>query len=261
MSSELSVGQRLRRERVSLNWSQERLAEELGVSTHSINRWEKDKVLPHPHYREQLCRIFNKSSQDLGFASQEGEPGPPVPAMPIWTVPHRRNMYFTGREDAIKFLRDTFTMRKTGVALQICAITGLGGIGKTQVAVEYACRYADEYDAVLWARADSYQTLTTDFITFARADLLNLPEKAGSDQAQIVESVKRWLQQHKAWLLILDNADDIEIVDDFMPVRGEGHILLTTRSQLTGPDMKSFEIEKMGPQEGHYCSCAGQKSS
>ncbi len=244
MASELSTGQRLRRERERLNWSQERLAETLGVTTHSINRWERDKVLPHPHYREQLCRVFDKKPEELFVSSEEPE------SPPIWMVPHRRNLYFTGREDAIRYLRDTFTTRKTGASLQTCAISGLGGIGKTQVAIEYAYRHADEYRAILWACADSYQSLTTDFATFAHTDLLNLPEKADTDQAQVVEAVKRWLRQHNGWLLVLDNADDIEMVDDFIPVRSEGHILLSTRSQLTGPGMKSFEIVKMGSEEG-----------
>jgi tetratricopeptide (TPR) repeat protein/transcriptional regulator with XRE-family HTH domain len=260
VQNEMSVGQRLRHERLLLTWSQEKLAEKLRVSVLSINRWENDKVLPQPYYREQLCQLFNKSPAELGFISQKDVPlvspisatshDSPASTMPIWKMPHRRNMYFTGREDALLNLRDTLTARKMGVTLQICALSGLGGIGKTQVAVEYAYRYADEYAAILWARADSYQSLTTDFVTFVHTDALNLPERADTDQAQIVEAVKRWLQQHKAWLLILDNADDVETVYDFLPTRGEGHILLTTRSQATGPGMKSFEIEKMGREEG-----------
>jgi len=266
VQKEMSVGQRLRHERMLLNWSQERLAEKLGVTSLSINRWEHDKVLPQPYYREQLCQLFNKSPAELGFILQKNvalvppippvspvsvtSPASPASVMPIWKMPHRRNMYFTGREDAMLSLHDLLTARKMGVTAQICALSGLGGMGKTQIAVEYAYRYADEYAAVLWARADSYQSLTTDFVTFVQADVLNLPEKADTDQAQLVEGVKRWLQQHKAWLLILDNADDIETVYDFLPTRGEGHILLTTRSQATGPGMKGFEIEKMGRAEG-----------
>jgi tetratricopeptide (TPR) repeat protein/transcriptional regulator with XRE-family HTH domain len=240
---ELSVGQRLLRERLRLNWSQEKLADRLGVSVNSINRWENDKALPHPHYREQLCLIFDKSPEELGFVVQDS-------TTPVWMVPQRRNLYFTGREDAIASVYGAFTAKKVGVLLPICAVSGLGGIGKTQVAVEYAYRYADDYEAVLWARADSYQSLTTDFVTFARVDLLDLPEKADPEQGQVVEAVKRWLQQHKKWLLILDNADDIEIVYDFIPTRGEGHILLTTRSQATGPGMRGFELLKMGHEEG-----------
>lgn len=254
VQKEMSVGQRLRRERTRLNWSQEKLADKLGVSVISINRWENDKVLPHPLYREQLCQLFGKSPEELGFIAQQHDtavfPESPASAMPIWMVPQRRNLYFTGREDAITYLRDTFMVKKTGVVLPICAVNGLGGIGKTQVAVEYAYRYAGDYETVLWARADSYQSLTADYVAFAQADLLNLPEKADPEQARVVVAVKRWLQQHKAWFLILDNADDIEMVYDFIPTRGEGHVLLTTRSQATGPGMKSFELVKMGREEG-----------
>lgn len=240
---DMSVGQRLRRERLRLNWSQEKLAEKLGVSVPSINRWENDKVLPQPAYREQLCQLFGKSPEELGFVARDS-------TTPVWMVPQRRNLYFTGREDAIAYVRNAFAAKKAGIMLPICAISGLGGIGKTQVAVEYAYHYANDYEVVLWAGADSYQSLTTDFVTFARADLLDLPEKADPEQEQVVEAVKRWLQQHKAWLLILDNADDIEIAYDFIPTRGEGHILLTTRSLATGPGMKSIELVKMGREEG-----------
>src|SRR5579872_3660375 len=257
VQKDMSIGQRLRRERTRLNWSQEKLAEKLRVSVASINRWENDKALPHPIYREQLCQLFQKSPVELGFiAPHEASgvsivsPTPQLSALPIWKMPHRRNLYFTGREAAMTYLRETLTTRKTGAAVQICAINGLGGIGKTQIAVEYAYQHADDYEAILWARADSYQSLTADFVTFAQVGLLNLPEKADTDQAQVVEAVKRWLQQHKAWLLILDNADDLETVYDFMPTRGEGYILITTRSLATGPGMKSFEVEKMSREEG-----------
>ena len=144
----MSIGQRLRHERMLLNWSQEKLAEKLAVSVLSINRWENDKVLPQPYYREQLCKLFNKSPAELGFISQKDiplvsvtSPASLASAMPIWKMPHRRYMYFTGREDAILSLHDLLTARKMGVTAQICALSGLGGIGKTQIAVEYAYRY------------------------------------------------------------------------------------------------------------------------
>ena len=59
-SEEFTIGQRLRRERERLSWTQERLAEKIGTSPASINRWENDKTLPQPHYREQLCRVFQR---------------------------------------------------------------------------------------------------------------------------------------------------------------------------------------------------------
>jgi tetratricopeptide (TPR) repeat protein/transcriptional regulator with XRE-family HTH domain len=260
---EPSIGRRLRRERERLNWTQERLAEEIKSTSASINRWENDKTLPQPHYREQLCRVFQKSAEELfGTASarqqdeknveHNGVERIPVPASrnipPPWNVPHLRNMYFTGRESTLTYLHETLNARGTGSIIHNTAITGLGGIGKTQCAVEYAYRYGSEYRAVLWVQADSQKSLVSDFVKLA--GLLNLPEKYEADHTQVMDAVKLWLQTHSHWLLILDNADDLEMVYEFLPMLGEGHILLTTRSQATGPSIKGIELVKMGREEG-----------
>lgn len=243
-----TIGQRLRQERECLNYSQEELAEKIGTTALSINRWEHDKTLPRPFYRAALCQIFNKSAPAL-FGLPEGEEEGEASALPpIWNVPHLRNLYFTGREQVLTYLRNTLASRKTVVLTQPRAISGLGGIGKTQTAVEYAYRYGADYKAVLWARADFYKSLISDFL--ALAALLDLPERTTADQGHAVEAVKRWLQGHSHWLLILDNADDLEMISDFLPTRGAGHVLLTSRSQATGPHIKGIELEKMGQEEG-----------
>ena len=263
---EFSIGQRLRRERERLSWTQERLAEEIGTSPASINRWEHDKTVPQLHYRELLCRVFRKSAEELfgpalspqrdeenaGRSAVERVESIPVPlpqdVPPPWNVPHLRNLYFTGRESTLDNLHETLNARGTGSLIHNTAISGLGGIGKTQCAVEYAYRYGREYLAVLWVQADSYKSLVSDFVKLAA--LLDLPEKDEPDATKVTYAVKLWLQTHSHWLLILDNADDLDIVYDFLPMLGEGHILLTTRSQATGTSIKGIELEKMEREEG-----------
>jgi tetratricopeptide (TPR) repeat protein len=124
----------------------------------------------------------------------------------------------------------------------------LGGIGKTQTAVEYAYRYRDEYHTVLWVRAATKETLISDFVAIAQ--ILYLPEKNEQDQNKVVAAVKQWLATHEKWLLILDNAEDLKIVHDFMPLSETGHILLTTRIQTTGDIATSIEVNKMDEEEG-----------
>jgi hypothetical protein len=171
-----------------------------------------------------------------------------IPPGPTWNVPIRRNRLFTGREEVLNRLHDQLPTGKAAALTQPQAISGLGGIGKTQTAVEYAYRYRDEYHYVFWVRADKREELVTDFATIA--SLLNLPEKNAQDQNLIVEAVKRWLETHTGWLLILDNADDLETASQFLPTGSKGHILLTTRAQAMRNFAQSIEIEKMEPDEG-----------
>ena len=152
--------------------------------------------------------------------------------MPLWNVPYRRNPYFTGQETILTNLHTTLNANNAAALTQPQAISGLGGIGKTQIALEYAYRHEHTYRAILWVQADTRDALISGFTNLAR--LLNLPQKDEQDQTIIVEAVKHWLETHEQWLLILDNADDLSLLDEFLPRRSTGHILLTTRAQYAG---------------------------
>lgn len=166
----------------------------------------------------------------------------------FWYVPYPRNPYFTGRTNLLSRLRDMLKSGKKAALMQPRAISGLGGIGKTQTAIEYAYRYSYEYKAVLWIKADSYEVLISDFINVA--NLLKLPLKDEKDQNYIVNAVKHWLQTNKAWLLIFDNIEDLEMLNSILPMANAGHILLTTQSQATGTLAWPIGIEKMGREHG-----------
>lgn len=171
-----------------------------------------------------------------------------------WNVP-QCNPFFTGRDKILNDLRAALTTTNAVALTQPQAISGLGGIGKTQTAVQYAYLYRTEYDAVLWTIASDCPTLIMGFVEMAR--LLNLPEKDEQNQSIIVEAVKRWLHIHPRWLLILDNADKPELIREFLPRDPKGHILLTSRAQVfdTLGIARPIELTEMTSEEAYAFLC------
>ena len=79
---------------------------------------------------------------------------------------------------------------------------------------------------------------------------LQLPEREAKEQEITVQAVKTWLQTHRDWLLILDNADELTLLTDFLPPSLGGHLLLTTRAAATGRLAHRLEIETLPPEQG-----------
>ena len=159
----------------------------------------------------------------------------------VWNIPYPHNPFFTGRKELLSRLQKQLRKGQKAALSQPQAVSGLGGIGKTQIAIEYAHKHRQKYQSVLWARAESHEALTSSFVEIAR--LLDLPQKDEQDQTIIVQAVKRWLQDNHGWLLILDNADEPVIIREFLPTKCDGHILLTTRAQALGGLAQRIEVD------------------
>ena len=173
----------------------------------------------------------------------------PHSALPaIWNVPYPRNPFFLGRDKELKQLHHSLHTNQALEYSQPQAISGLGGIGKTQLALEYAYQHSREYQAVLWVNAESTEILISSYI--ALATLLHLPELEAKEQDVIIQAVKRWLQTHRSWLLILDNADELALLPAFLPPNWGGHLLLTTRASATGRLASRLAIEMLSPEQG-----------
>ncbi|CAN9171138.1 unnamed protein product [Alternaria alternata] len=154
--------------------------------------------------------------------------------------------HFVGREENITEICEALQYdgsRKTAV------VHGLGGMGKTQLALAYAQRHRDDYSAVFWVNSKDVDTLKQGYAAAARRiyrehpSLVHLKAVAeGSDLDEAAEAVKRWLSSagNDRWLVIFDNHDTPGTFDirPFLPEADQGSILITTRSsqlQLVRP--------------------------
>jgi transcriptional regulator with XRE-family HTH domain len=164
-------------------------------------------------------------------------------------LPFSPNPFFTGRESELLQLQRLFEYSARIAITQPISVSGLGGIGKTQLALEYAHRCSPHlYRYVLWVNASDKASLEVSYLSLAH--LLQLPEQQEREVERIVQAVKSWLEQESRWLLIFDNADDLEMACSALPTRPRGHILLTTRSQIVGNLATLLQVEALSPQEG-----------
>ena len=169
-----------------------------------------------------------------------------------------RNVYFTGRENTLNALRQALENNRFAAVTQ--AIYGMGGMGKTSTALEYAYRCLDKakypdyprYKAIQFTRADTVEALKYGYADIANA--LQLLRADTDDLEQAVQAVIRWMTQPEEapWLLILDNADDPALLDAFLPGKTErhfGHVLITSRSHRFIGQVKRVSIEAMEEEE------------
>ena len=140
-----------------------------------------------------------------------------------------RNLHFTGREAELQALR---AQLKTGSAAVIrqppSALFGLGGVGKTQIATEYAHRYAHEYEVVWWVRADQEDSIQSSLV--ALGTRLRLPDVSPGDRDRALRAVIDALQAgdpSARWLLIYDDVREPQKLSRYVP-RG-GHVIVTSR--------------------------------
>jgi len=140
-----------------------------------------------------------------------------------------RNEFFSGRNDKLDSIEDLFRRQKKDAVNIRQTISGLGGIGKTQLAIEYAYRYCGNYINCIWfVIAESSTTVYNHFKDFA--DCLKLPLPAEFNPDDLQREVKHWLAENSNWLIIFDNLDSADVITPYLPQKYTGRIIITSRS-------------------------------
>ena len=155
------------------------------------------------------------------------------------------NDLFTGRQEELDALFPIDTAESA-------VLFGLGGIGKTRLAVEYAWRSGTSYTAAWFVRADSPENLRRNIAALAGPNLLDLPEWEAQVEERTVTAVERWLREHLGWLMILDSVETPEAasaVVEILPALSTGHVLITSRLTSWPPEVRKQPIEKLSQGE------------
>jgi tetratricopeptide (TPR) repeat protein len=240
-----SFGDLLKTLRKQSKVNQQELASRLGVHRNTISKWECGMYLPESKTIVlELARQLDLDPHDTRLLLEASL----TALSPYWHLPYQRNPFFTGREEVLQRVHGALHQQQSALLSQSSALSGLGGIGKTQIAIEYAYRYANDYAAVFWISAETSESLTSSFL--ALAEILDLSERHEHKQQRVVSAVLRWLNSHSDWLLIFDNVEDIELVKGFLPSSRGGSLLFTSRRQALGITAQALDLHQMTLEEG-----------
>ena len=164
----------------------------------------------------------------------------------LWRGVPSKNPNFTGRDDLLLTLRSQLSEERLAAIVPI-ALRGLGGVGKTQVALEYVYRFAAEYDLICWVSGEVPSQLRAGLA--ALAPDLGIP--SGGDLDMLVTAVGDALNRgepYRRWLLVVDNADDPGSLMPYLP-QAYGHILITSRNQTWGDYARTYPVAEFTREE------------
>lgn len=190
-----------------------------------------------PHGGETGALSSSVLAHTRPVPADDTEPGSGREPVRIWGGVPLRNPDFTGRETLLSNLRKALETRSAASVLPQ-TLHGMGGVGKTQLAVEFVYRYSDQYDVVWWIAAEQQSLVLQSLFDLSRR--LGLPQT--EDMRQTATMVMDALATTPLrWLLVYDNALNPDDITGLVPSAG-GHVILTSRNQTWASVWDAIEV-------------------
>jgi tetratricopeptide (TPR) repeat protein len=205
--------------------------------------------LPREQARARLLagvkRGRRKPASDPPFPHEQ-RTGPQFPGqgLNVTNLPPR-NADFAGRTALLEELHKTLSGGGQAAVVQPATVHGLGGVGKTQLALEYAHRYAVDYEVIWWVPSE--QPLAIPGLLAGLARRLGVPEQG--DQAELLTSLWEELRQRDRWLLVYDNAQGPRELAPYRPPGGAGRVLVTSRALTWGRGAAAVRLDVLKREE------------
>src|SRR5579859_7646453 len=174
----------------------------------------------------------------------------PVSGPKHFIVPYQRNPLIKGRTEFLELLRDKLDEESPADKFNHrIALYGLGGVGKTQCALEYVYANKERYQRIYWISAVDQASMLSGYQKIAKQ--VKLPGLQVASTQEKAEAVLLWLKRQPNWLIVIDNLDDIKVANGLLPENAPGqHTLITTRNPRTiGIPAEPLEVPLLRPED------------
>ena len=217
----------------------------LGYVSHTVGDLPSVPPPLVPHRQESpLSQTAQGGSVSTASQSVQAPAHTETPSR-LWGSVPQRNRNFTGREDLLEQLNGRLAQGVTAVLPE--ALHGMGGVGKSQIAIEHVYRRSRDYRLIWWIPSEQTNLIVQSLIELGE----QMGLRAGADRSAVpaVLEALRVGEPYSNWLLVFDNAENPQEVRQFFPNDGPGRVLVTSRNSQWSSLANSLEVDVFAREE------------